>query len=170
MAWYSGLHHCLLLQGSLVQIPLRASLSVLFFVFKSKKNKKLHFKKIYLSWTKMFLLDIFHKKLHLEIVYLAFKGFYFFWTKWRHIVFMWAGRSIFQFVLICRKETEFRFFTIFGEKTRLVLHQFQLLCQISSSNKNMSSCRGRLVQRESVRFRHFCFKGKSFGSCLRQEK
>ena len=33
MAWHSGLYHCFSLQGSAVQIPLEAFLSILFFVF-----------------------------------------------------------------------------------------------------------------------------------------
>ena len=32
MVWYCSFHHCLLLQGSEVQIPLRSSLMALFFI------------------------------------------------------------------------------------------------------------------------------------------
>ena len=35
VAWFSGLHHCLPIQGPVVQIPLRVTLSVLFFVFEN---------------------------------------------------------------------------------------------------------------------------------------
>ena len=70
-----------------------------------------HFNQIFFQKTfELFgVQKIFQIQLHLKMVLLAFKGFLFS-TKWRHIVFMWVGRSIFQFVLIFGIETEFRFF------------------------------------------------------------